>query len=75
MPVHDWEGLITFATGEEEDALILELNLLRLPPVNRLVVKWEWPILDRDTAAEPAKLQREAQPIAPPAVNSPAVPS
>ena len=58
VPVRDWDGLMTFATDEEQGALVLELSLLRLPPVKRLVVKWNWPLLARTTAAEPVRLQR-----------------
>ena len=56
----DPDSLITFTKHEEEGAFAVEMVLRNLPPVEPFVVRWDWPLFQREDDLDPSKLKQAA---------------
>lgn len=56
----DPDTLLTLTRHEEEGAFAVECTLRNHAPIESFVVRWEYPLMRRDGALDPAKLKKAA---------------
>ena len=54
----DADAIVTMTQHEEEDAFTLEFTLRGWAPLSPVVVRWEYPLFQRDDALDPEKLKQ-----------------
>jgi hypothetical protein len=54
----DPDSLITFTKHEEEGAYTVDMVLRNLPPVEPFVVRWQWPLFQREDSLDPSRLKK-----------------
>src|ERR1041384_6542998 len=54
----DSDSLITFTKHEEEGAFAVEMVLRNLPPIEPFVVRWDWPLFEREEGLDPSRLKQ-----------------
>lgn len=54
----DPDSIISFTKHEEEGCFVVEPVLRNLPPVEPFVVRWRYPLMERDDDLDPAKLKQ-----------------
>ena len=53
----DPDSILNFTRHEEEDAFVVESNLRNLKPLEKFMVRWDYPLMVRDDCLSPAKLK------------------
>ena len=53
----DPDSILNFSKHEEDGALVVEADLRNLKPLEKFVVRWEYPLMVRDDCLNPAKLK------------------
>ena len=53
----DPDSILNFSKHEEDGTLVVEADLRNLKPLEKFVVKWEYPLMVRDDCLNPAKLK------------------
>ena len=53
----DPDSILNFTRHEEEEAFVVESNLRNLIPLEKFVVRWQYPLMVRDDCLNPAKLK------------------
>lgn len=56
----DADAIVTMTAHEEEDAFTVESILRSFPPIEPFVVRWEFPLFQRDDDLDPADLKKKA---------------
>ena len=54
----DPDTILPFTKHEEEDAFVVEPILRNLPPIRPFVIRWNFPLMERDDQADPSKLKQ-----------------
>src|SRR4029077_12679540 len=52
----DPDTIISFTTHEEAGCFVVEPILRNLPPIDPFVVRWQFPLMQRDESLDPTKL-------------------
>lgn len=58
ITARDPDAIITLTKHEEEDAFTVDSVLRNCPPVDPFVLRWEFPLMQRDGGLNPAKLKK-----------------
>ena len=53
----DPDSILNFTRHEEEEAFVVESNLRNLKPLEKFVVRWDYPLMVRDDCLNPEKLK------------------
>ena len=53
----DPDSILNFTRHEEDGALVVEADLRNLKPLEKFMVRWEYPLMVRDDCLNPAKLK------------------
>lgn len=58
----DPDTIINFTKHEEEGCFVVDCTLRNLPPVEPFVVRWQYPLMQRDGDLDPDRLKQIAKP-------------
>jgi hypothetical protein len=56
----DPDSILNFTRHEEKDCFTVEMTLRNHPPVDPFVVRWNFPLMQRDESLDPAQLKKPA---------------
>jgi RecA-family ATPase len=54
----DPDSIMTMTAHEDDECFIVESTLRNFPPSKPFVVRWDWPLFERDRESNPAKLKK-----------------
>ena len=54
----DPDSCLSLTAHEEEHAFVVEAELRNFPPLPAFTVRWQWPLLERDSSLDVTKLKR-----------------